>query len=201
MSVLFLSVSIALVACSKGTGVDTLDSVLAETNSSVKDRTTDWYVAQDRVRSDVIDTCTNHFKDEILNKANTDNPNLPRIVYDMNQIEANFENIPDCKNALSAANQIIKSEHESKTLYDSQVDEVQEDFASTTTEEEIERLAAVVAQNLTQDQQNSNSNEIGAVQQAEEYLAPEGKLDQIMQIDDETLSKADQALSEFGQSE
>lgn len=199
ISILFIS--LALVACSKGTGVDSLDSLLVHTDTTLNDRSQDWYVNQDRIRTDVIDTCTTHFKDEILNNANAENPNMPRIVYDMNQIEANFDKIPDCKNALSAANIIIKKEHESKTLFDSEVDEVQQKFDSNTTEAEIERLSAIVANNLSQDQQASELNEAGASQQANEYLAPEGKLEQIMKIDEETLNKADQALSEFGKSE
>jgi hypothetical protein len=199
ISILFIS--LALVACSKGTGIDALDELLVNTQTTLKDRTPEWYVSQDRIRSDVIDTCSNYFKDQVFAKANAEDPNLPRIVYDMNQIETEFEKIQDCKNALAATNAIIKKEHDSKTLFDSEVAEAQYEFGTTTTNEEIEQLSAIVANNLSVDQQNTEANEVDATKRAEEYLAPEGKLEQIMNIDNETLNNADKSLSEFSKDE
>lgn len=192
-----LLISLTLTACSKNTGVDALDTILASTETENKERTIDWYSSQDRVRADVLDTCYQHFMLEVQKKAETENPNIPRLIYDMNKIESNFDSIPDCKNALEATNATIKKEYENKAMYDFEINDAREELSDTTSIEEIERLSAEVAESLLKHQENSINAETSAEQKANEYLVKDGKIDQIMNIDDETLNSADKALEDF----
>lgn len=198
---ILLFLSLSLVACSKGTGIEGLDNILSPTDTQAKERTAEWYSTQDRVRSDVLDQCYDHFKSKIEREFDSEKSSLNRLVYDMQQIESNFDAIPDCKNAIEATNLVLDEERKSRTVYDYEIDQVKSEVNKTTSNEEIEALSAEVAKSLLKDQETSNKAEATAEQQANEYLVEDGKIDQIMDLSDETLKKADKALEDSAKTE
>ena len=189
--------SILLIGCSSTPTLSALDSILDQTETNAEDRSVNWYIEQDSIRASVLNGCYDHFTQEVINRTDT---NVARLVFDMNEIEKKFHEYQDCKNALEARDQVVAAEHKNKALYQYEIEQEYEKFNQIPAEE-IERLSAQVAMELNKDSTESQATNTVAEQQITELLAPEGKVDQIMQLSDEDLKNADLALQEMSNNE
>lgn len=135
------------------TSFSELNKVLAPTETTLEDRTIEWFADQDLIRQQVLKTCLTHLTEKAEETGGT-----YKVEFD-NDVFSKFAEYPDCSNARKG--EILDLSLVAK-IYDHQIKSAEISINSVENQQKINELAADVAQKLSQHtSENYEMNEAG----------------------------------------
>lgn len=147
-----VSAILLIMGCSKKVeSIPEVEKILAATETSISQRTPEWYASQEEITSDVIKTCVTYFIEKADRLGGKYQDELNSDLY------GKFQEIPDCLNARKG--EIINMGKSKVQLTQDQLKNIETELQKPDTIQHINKVAEDVASKLNQqDQQNSEAD-------------------------------------------
>lgn len=151
---IFLSSSV-LLGCSKSqpTSFPALDEVLNPTETTLEQRSVDWFADQKEIRNEVLAVCFDYFSEKALTLGGQYANEFADNAY------SKYEELPDCLNARKGEIQKMDGD---AFVYEHQIQSIEDTLTTPEAQEHINKMAEQVAQHLDEmDERNKDINEEG----------------------------------------
>lgn len=144
-----------LIGCNKtpSTSFSELNKVLSPSETTLEQRTIEWYANQSLIRDQVLKVCLTHLTDKAEQLGGA-----YKVEFD-NDVFSKFTEYPDCANARKG--EIMNLTADAK-IYEHQIKNAERLLNTPESRQEVDELAAEVAKRITQHAEETNeANETG----------------------------------------
>lgn len=150
-----------------------LAEILEPTETTIKQRTVEWYAQQQDIRNRVVDACLMHL--DSIARASEDQDLVTKVAVDPFGVMATM---PDCNNARIGQMQVANDGK--VVLKEYQMEGIEKALQTEEGIADVNKLAADVARELEANDVNANGNKEKAIAQLDEQSKAGGNLEQII---------------------
>lgn len=150
-----------------------LAEILEPTETTIKQRTVEWYAQQQDIRNRVVDACLMHL--DSIARTSEDQDLVTKVAVDPFGVMATM---PDCNNARIGQMQVANDGK--VVLKEYQMEGIEKALQTEEGIADVNKLAADVARELEANDVNANGNKEKAIAQLDEQSKAGGNLEQII---------------------